>query len=58
MECKDRNNRSSIMLPYSFLPTMAARKLRDAADKVRASTHVSDHASAKVSLAFEQFCHL
>ncbi|XP_057802951.1 uncharacterized protein LOC131018244 [Salvia miltiorrhiza] len=34
MECKDRNNRSSIMLPYSFLPSMAAKKLRDAAEKV------------------------
>lgn len=34
MECKDRNQRSSVMLPYSFLPSMAARKLRDAADKV------------------------
>ncbi|QHN94822.1 uncharacterized protein DS421_18g604360 [Arachis hypogaea] len=33
MECKDRNNRSAIMLPYSFLPSMAARKLRDAAEK-------------------------
>lgn len=36
MECKDRNNRSSIMLSYSFLPTMAARKLRDTADKIKA----------------------
>ncbi|XP_039122130.1 LOW QUALITY PROTEIN: uncharacterized protein LOC120258760 [Dioscorea cayenensis subsp. rotundata] len=35
MECKDRNNRSSITLPYSFLPKMAARKLRDAADKIK-----------------------
>lgn len=34
MECKDRNNRSAIMLPYSFLPSMAAHKLRDAAQKV------------------------
>ncbi|KAH8485803.1 hypothetical protein H0E87_027296 [Populus deltoides] len=34
MECKDRNNRSAIMLPYSFLPTMASQSLRDAADKV------------------------
>lgn len=34
MECKDRNNRSAIMLPYSFLPSMAAGKLRDAAEKV------------------------
>ncbi|KAK7278984.1 hypothetical protein RJT34_24025 [Clitoria ternatea] len=36
MECKDRNNRSAIMLPYSFLPSMAAGKLRDAADKIKA----------------------
>ncbi|KAG2687388.1 hypothetical protein I3760_09G048900 [Carya illinoinensis] len=36
MECKDRNNRSAIMLPYSFLPSMAAKKLRDVADKVKA----------------------
>lgn len=34
MECKDRNNGSAIMLPYSFLPSMAAGKLRDAAEKV------------------------
>ncbi|KAJ6300652.1 hypothetical protein OIU76_021450 [Salix suchowensis] len=34
MECKDRNNRRAIMLPYSFLPTMASQRLRDAADKV------------------------
>ncbi|CAK9180828.1 unnamed protein product [Ilex paraguariensis] len=33
MECKDRNNRSAITLPYSFLPSMAARNLRDAAEK-------------------------
>ncbi|KAL1338370.1 hypothetical protein AAHE18_10G206000 [Arachis hypogaea] len=36
MECKDRNNRSAIMLPYSFLPSMAAHKLRDAAEKIKA----------------------
>ncbi|KAI4300898.1 hypothetical protein L6164_034225 [Bauhinia variegata] len=36
MECKDRNNRSAIMLPYSFLPSMAAKKMRDAADKIKA----------------------
>ncbi|XP_020224629.1 uncharacterized protein LOC109806588 isoform X1 [Cajanus cajan] len=36
MECKDRNNRSAIMLPYSFLPTMAAGKLREAAEKIKA----------------------
>ncbi|XP_065853545.1 uncharacterized protein [Euphorbia lathyris] len=36
MECKDRNNRSAILLPYSFLPSMAAEKLRDAAEKIKA----------------------
>ncbi|GFS36808.1 hypothetical protein Acr_00g0048150 [Actinidia rufa] len=36
MECKDRNNRSAIMLPYSFLPSMASKKLRDAAEKINA----------------------
>ncbi|CAL9111371.1 unnamed protein product [Musa textilis] len=36
MECKDRTNRSSVLLPYSFLPMVAARKLRDAADKIKA----------------------
>ncbi|XP_073014685.1 uncharacterized protein [Primulina eburnea] len=35
MECKDRNNRSSVLLPYSFLPSMAAKKLRDAAEKIK-----------------------
>lgn len=34
MECKDRNNRSAITMPYSFLPQMAAKKLRDVADQV------------------------
>jgi hypothetical protein len=34
MEGKDRNTRSSIMLPYSFLPLRAAKEFRDAADKV------------------------
>ncbi|OIW09447.1 hypothetical protein TanjilG_31166 [Lupinus angustifolius] len=33
MECKDRNNRSAIMLSHSFLPSMSAKKLRDAAEK-------------------------
>ncbi|XWS43033.1 hypothetical protein CRYUN_Cryun16bG0066200 [Craigia yunnanensis] len=33
MECKDRNNRSVVMLPYSFLPSMAAEKLRIATDQ-------------------------
>ncbi|XP_021297415.1 uncharacterized protein LOC110426508 [Herrania umbratica] len=35
MECKDRNNRSAVMLPYSFLPSMAAEKLRNAADQIK-----------------------
>ncbi|KAI8562524.1 hypothetical protein RHMOL_Rhmol03G0042600 [Rhododendron molle] len=35
MECKDRNNRSAIMLPYSFLPSMASKKLRDSAEKIK-----------------------
>ncbi|PON43606.1 hypothetical protein TorRG33x02_333460 [Trema orientale] len=36
MECKDRNNRSAIMLPYSFLPSMAAENLRIVANKIKA----------------------
>lgn len=35
MECKDRKNHSAIMLPYSFLPSSASKKLRDAAEKVK-----------------------
>ncbi|KAI8573176.1 hypothetical protein RHMOL_Rhmol01G0258400 [Rhododendron molle] len=35
MKCKDRNNRSAIMLPYSFLPSMASKKLRDSAEKIK-----------------------
>uniref|UniRef100_A0A0E0QBV6 Uncharacterized protein n=1 Tax=Oryza rufipogon TaxID=4529 RepID=A0A0E0QBV6_ORYRU len=35
MECKDRTKRSSVMLPYNFLPSMPARKLRDAANKIK-----------------------
>ncbi|XP_039796943.1 uncharacterized protein LOC120661975 [Panicum virgatum] len=35
MECKDRTKRSSVMLPYTFLPTMATKKLRDAANKMK-----------------------
>ncbi|KAL3533528.1 hypothetical protein ACH5RR_007049 [Cinchona calisaya] len=35
MECKDRNNISAILLPYSFLPSMAAKKLRIAAEKIK-----------------------
>ncbi|KAK9169698.1 hypothetical protein Syun_001838 [Stephania yunnanensis] len=34
MECKDRKNHSALALPYSFLPAMAAKKLRDAAEQV------------------------
>jgi hypothetical protein len=34
MECKDRKNRTSVMLSYTFLPSMPAKKLRDAANKV------------------------
>ncbi|KAG6595419.1 hypothetical protein SDJN03_11972, partial [Cucurbita argyrosperma subsp. sororia] len=35
MECKDRNNRSAILLPYNFLPSMATKNLRDAAEKIK-----------------------
>ncbi|CAD6211296.1 unnamed protein product [Miscanthus lutarioriparius] len=35
MECKDRKNRSSVMLSYNFLPSMPAQKLRDAANKMK-----------------------
>uniref|UniRef100_A0A0E0ANC8 Uncharacterized protein n=1 Tax=Oryza glumipatula TaxID=40148 RepID=A0A0E0ANC8_9ORYZ len=35
MECKDRTKRSSVMLPYNFLPSMPARKLREAANKIK-----------------------
>ncbi|XVF56306.1 hypothetical protein PTKIN_Ptkin06aG0108300 [Pterospermum kingtungense] len=35
MECKDRNNHSAVLLPYSFLPSMAAEKLRIAADQIK-----------------------
>ncbi|XP_028091799.1 uncharacterized protein LOC114292088, partial [Camellia sinensis] len=34
MECKDRKNHTATMLPYSFLPSMDAQKLRHAAEKV------------------------
>lgn len=37
MECKDRSNQTAIMLPYSFLPSMAAKKLREAAEKIKVS---------------------
>uniref|UniRef100_M4CGB7 O-fucosyltransferase family protein n=1 Tax=Brassica campestris TaxID=3711 RepID=M4CGB7_BRACM len=36
VECKDRGNRSNVMLPYSFLPNMAAPSLRNAAEKIKA----------------------
>ncbi|XP_024003946.1 LOW QUALITY PROTEIN: uncharacterized protein LOC18027652 [Eutrema salsugineum] len=36
VECKDRSNRSAVMLPYSFLPNMAASRLRNAAEKIKA----------------------
>ncbi|KAG2296158.1 hypothetical protein Bca52824_042827 [Brassica carinata] len=36
VECTDRINRSNVMLPYSFLPSMAAPRLRNAADKIKA----------------------
>ncbi|EEC75326.1 hypothetical protein OsI_11704 [Oryza sativa Indica Group] len=35
MECKDRKSRSSVMLSYTFLPSMPAKKLRDAANKMK-----------------------
>ncbi|XP_010673051.2 uncharacterized protein LOC104889510 [Beta vulgaris subsp. vulgaris] len=36
VECKDRLNHSAVALPYTFLPSMAAKKLREAADKIKA----------------------
>ncbi|KAH9624958.1 hypothetical protein KSS87_013942 [Heliosperma pusillum] len=36
MECKDRKNSSAVMLPHTFLPSMATKKLRDVADKIKA----------------------
>ncbi|XP_074306772.1 uncharacterized protein LOC141642014 isoform X1 [Silene latifolia] len=36
MECKDRKNSSSVLLPHTFLPSMATKKLRDVADKIKA----------------------
>lgn len=38
-ECKDRKNRRSLRLPYSLLPTMATKRLRDAAEKVTSRSH-------------------
>ncbi|KAG8079567.1 hypothetical protein GUJ93_ZPchr0007g5436 [Zizania palustris] len=35
MECKDRTKRTSVMLPYNFLPTMPAKKLRDVANEMK-----------------------
>ncbi|KAL8161709.1 hypothetical protein V2J09_013198 [Rumex salicifolius] len=32
-ECKDRKDHSAILLPYSFLPSVAAKNLRDTADR-------------------------
>jgi hypothetical protein len=34
MECRDRKNHSAVLLPYSFLPTMASKSLRSAAERV------------------------
>ncbi|KAK9105480.1 hypothetical protein Scep_022324 [Stephania cephalantha] len=33
LRCKDRKNQSVLALPLSFLPTMVAKKLRDAAEQ-------------------------
>ncbi|KAI3882132.1 hypothetical protein MKW92_022013 [Papaver armeniacum] len=35
MECKDRKNHSAVALPYSFLPSMATKKLQRAADQIK-----------------------
>ncbi|CAM0873540.1 unnamed protein product [Alopecurus aequalis] len=35
MECKDRKKHGSLMLPYTFLPSMPAKKLSDAANKMK-----------------------
>ncbi|KAL5209497.1 hypothetical protein ABZP36_005120 [Zizania latifolia] len=35
MECKDRKSRSSVMLSYTFLPSVPAKKLGDAANKMK-----------------------
>ncbi|OAY66342.1 hypothetical protein ACMD2_13225 [Ananas comosus] len=37
MECKDRTNHSSILLSHSLLPTMAAKRLQNVADKIKKS---------------------
>ncbi|KAL2895834.1 DNA-directed RNA polymerase subunit beta' [Bienertia sinuspersici] len=37
VECKDRLNHSAVTLPYDFLPSMATKKLRDVADKIKAT---------------------
>ncbi|CAI9271570.1 unnamed protein product [Lactuca saligna] len=34
MECKDRKNHTSLLLPHSFLPSMASKRLRDAAHEI------------------------
>ncbi|XP_057873983.2 uncharacterized protein LOC131079962 isoform X3 [Cryptomeria japonica] len=38
VECKDRNNHSAVTLPYSFLPSMASKPLRNAAKQVASSS--------------------
>ncbi|KAL5219009.1 hypothetical protein ABZP36_019693, partial [Zizania latifolia] len=35
MECKDRKSRRSVLLSYNFLPSMPAKKLMDAANKMK-----------------------
>ncbi|MCL7049243.1 hypothetical protein MKW94_005448 [Papaver nudicaule] len=35
MECKDRKNHSVVALPYTFLPSMATKKLQRAADQIK-----------------------
>ncbi|XP_047341233.1 uncharacterized protein LOC124944930 [Impatiens glandulifera] len=41
MECKDRNNHSAVLLPYSFLPSMASNRLQVAAKQIQA--HLGDY---------------
>ncbi|KAG6525719.1 hypothetical protein ZIOFF_015686 [Zingiber officinale] len=35
MECKDRTDHNSVLLPHDFLPMMASRRLRNVADKIK-----------------------
>ncbi|XAR69562.1 hypothetical protein NMG60_11001200 [Bertholletia excelsa] len=35
VECKDRKNHTGVRLPYSFLPSVAAKKLQLAAEKIK-----------------------